>query len=153
MDGDLFPDVRPPSDGLMECISLWQPWATWIAWGWKTVETRTHDRFAGLVGKRIAIHAAQKFDDSAFRAAQRFLSDGQYRAVNSRARKYPRGAVICTVEVYESRVVIPNSCAETGALIECASVKRYGLFLRAVRRVDPPISMRGRQGIFKIPPP
>ena len=40
------------------CISLWQPWASLIALGWKTVETRGHNRFACLAGRRIAIPAA-----------------------------------------------------------------------------------------------
>jgi hypothetical protein len=27
------------------CISLWMPWAQWVIWEWKPIETRTHERF------------------------------------------------------------------------------------------------------------
>ena len=46
----------------MKAISLWQPWATFVTMKWKTIETRTHQWFNGLVGQRIAIHAAMNID-------------------------------------------------------------------------------------------
>lgn len=47
---------------LLPCISIHQPWASFIAHGIKTTEGRTHTRFAHLVGKRIAIHATKTWD-------------------------------------------------------------------------------------------
>jgi hypothetical protein len=38
-------------------ITLKQPWATWVLWGWKIVETRLHNQFGSLMNKRIGIHA------------------------------------------------------------------------------------------------
>lgn len=49
----------------MKVITLWQPWATWVVLGWKTIETRLHPRFASLAGQVIGIHAGLKFDDLA----------------------------------------------------------------------------------------
>lgn len=46
-------------------ITLTQPWATWIIRGWKTIETRTHNRFACLDKKTILIHAGMTTDKSA----------------------------------------------------------------------------------------
>jgi hypothetical protein len=43
-------------------ISLWQPWAQWVALGWKLIESRTHNRFKSLLTKRIGIHASAKWD-------------------------------------------------------------------------------------------
>lgn len=43
----------------MKCLSLYQPWASLIAAGWKTVETR--DWYTGHRGA-LAIHAATKRD-------------------------------------------------------------------------------------------
>lgn len=43
-------------------ITLYQPWATWIMRGWKTIETRTHNRFACLDHKTILIHAGKITD-------------------------------------------------------------------------------------------
>lgn len=45
-DTDLFGQAEPT----IKCISMWQPWAWWVMRGWKTIETRTHNRFKGLAG-------------------------------------------------------------------------------------------------------
>jgi hypothetical protein len=43
----------------MPAVSLWQPWASLIAVGAKTIETRSWPAPKGLIGQRIAIHAAK----------------------------------------------------------------------------------------------
>jgi|GEM_PF-1821147 len=40
-------------------LSLWQPWASLVAMGVKTIETRSWRAPQALIGKRIAIHAAK----------------------------------------------------------------------------------------------
>lgn len=42
----------------MKAITLRQPWATLVAFGFKTIETRTWPAPLDLIGERIAIHAA-----------------------------------------------------------------------------------------------
>jgi hypothetical protein len=44
----------------MKVLSLHQPWASLIALGVKTIETRSWSAPTSLVGQRIAIHAAAK---------------------------------------------------------------------------------------------
>ena len=44
----------------MRAITLWQPWATLVALGVKTVETRPGPAPLRLVGERVAIHAAAR---------------------------------------------------------------------------------------------
>lgn len=44
----------------MKAITLWQPYASLVALGVKTIETRSWPAPKGLVGQRIAIHAAAK---------------------------------------------------------------------------------------------
>lgn len=53
-------------NNILPVITLYQPWATWIMRGWKTIETRTHNRFACLEDKTILIHAGLKTDAEAF---------------------------------------------------------------------------------------
>ena len=43
----------------MRALTVWQPWASLIATGHKTVETRTWAPPQALIGERIAIHAAK----------------------------------------------------------------------------------------------
>ena len=45
----------------MKAISLWQPWATLIAIKAKQIETRSWHPGEGMIGKRIAIHAAKRW--------------------------------------------------------------------------------------------
>src|SRR5262245_34476504 len=47
-------------DGVMKAISLWQPWASLIAIGTKTMETRDWAPPREYLGGRIAIHAAKR---------------------------------------------------------------------------------------------
>ena len=52
----------------MNCISLWQPWATAIALGLKTIETRSWPAPKSAIGHPLAIAAAtrQEKDQIAF---------------------------------------------------------------------------------------
>lgn len=129
----------------LSVISMWQPWASWVAWGWKTVETRTHTRFASLVGKRIGIHAAQTFDVRARLLAGRYLSDGRFRVASRGTDNYPRG-LLCTAFVARHRRLSIEDAED--ALIECAT-ERFGLFLSDVHRIEPPLRIKGRQGIWR----
>lgn len=44
----------------MKAISLWQPWASLVAVGVKTIETRSWPAPKALIGERLAIHATAK---------------------------------------------------------------------------------------------
>ena len=46
----------------MKTISLWQPYASLIAAGEKTIETRGWAPPKGVMGQRIAIHAAKAIE-------------------------------------------------------------------------------------------
>ena len=48
-----------PLSGGMKALTIWQPWASLIAEGAKTIETRSWSAPASLIGQRIAIHAAK----------------------------------------------------------------------------------------------
>ena len=81
------------------CITIHQPWASLIALGYKTIETRTHARFAGLVGKRIGIHAGKRFDKRAAAAIADALGCTTADLVHtlSDPDSWPSGCLICTV--------------------------------------------------------
>ncbi len=126
-------------------ISLWQPWASWVAWGWKSVETRTHCRFSSLVGQRIGIHAAKKWDHDALKIAERYLGTGQVKQTVSLGYEPPQG-ILCTVFVLAHKHCEMSD--GENALIECET-SRYGLFLEAIHRIQPPLRCNGRQGIWR----
>ncbi len=130
----------------MKCITLWQPWATWIGWGWKTIETRTHERFACLVGRRIAIHAGLKWDKEALEIASPWINGLQYR--DSGSYGHAHGAVVATAFAQKhSKLSAEHSRA---AMIDCKHTDRQGLFLSDINWLSKPIPAKGKQGIWNI---
>jgi hypothetical protein len=152
----------------MKAISLWQPWASWIAWGLKTVETRRHGRFACLVGRRIAIHAALRFDATAMHEAEAYLKaillqGGPLAAQAARALRecskflLPMGRIVATAFVSAHRQLAESDSA--AALCDCSGaafpgLKLAGLLLTDVRQVSPTSSFGrrrpGGRGIFEV---
>jgi hypothetical protein len=124
-------------------ITLYPPWANWVALGWKTIETRTHDRFKSLVGKRIGIHCALKWDKSAIEAAALYLNG--YQTVASKMFLHCGGKIICTASVYGFALLTGDDSKK--ALIDCEHTTRYGLFLDNIRSI-PTIEAKGKQGIW-----
>lgn len=124
-------------------ITMCPPWANWVAAGWKIIETRTHDRLKSLVGRRIGIHVALKWDESAFDAAKPYLEES--RLAHSREYLRVGGAIICTAHAY-AHMPLDESHSQF-ALIDCATTKRYGLFLGDVQHIEC-IPCRGKQGIW-----
>jgi hypothetical protein len=137
-----------PDQVTLQCITLWQPWATWVRWGWKTIETRTHKQFYCLDRKRIGIHAGKQWDDCALDSASEFLSKEQLE--RTKDFKHTYGAIICTAYVFGVAIVEPPNAG--GALIECETV-RHGLFLHSFSPIDPPIQAKGSQGIWSMTVP
>jgi hypothetical protein len=143
----LLDAVDPPDT--IPAITLYQPWATWIAWGWKTIETRVHDRFAGLVGQRIAIHAGKTFDERSPREATPYLWEERRRKADRALTRYPQGAIVCTVDVVGARWLTE---ADSGAaLCRCLHCDRFGIILANVRIIEPPIAWSGARGIWRLP--
>jgi len=126
-------------------ISMWQPWAQWIAEGWKLIESRTHNRFKSLEGKRIGIHASAKWDADWSTASADFLPYERRMQTFNFARLKP--SVICTALVSSYGPLTPAE--GKWALIECET-PRFGLWLRDLEQIKPAILCRGRQGIFYL---
>lgn len=131
----------------LPCITLWQPWASWIAAGWKTIESRTHANFNGLVGQRIGIHAGLKWDMNALAVASDHLTPEQLFGTS--AFEQVRGMLIGTAIVAEHRALTANDNA--AVMADVSSRKMYGLVLVNVRPFSLPIPMPGKQGIWYSP--
>ncbi len=120
-------------------ITLYQPWATWIMRGWKTIETRTHDRFKSLNGRTILIHAGQRTDSSAINNP--YLTTEQ---LLFNPDEVVNGCILGSARVYNFRELWPTDARY--ALIECET-KRYGLELDNIKNIEP-IYCKGEMGIW-----
>ena len=137
-----------------------QPWATLVAIGENTIETRSWStRYRGP----LAIHAAKGFPTDAralcgatpFREA---LARGGYTS----ASELPRGVIIAVAQLVDviafersslratrarvARGELPQNEADFGDF----SAGRFGFVLQDVRRVLEPISVRGMLGLWTL---
>lgn len=130
----------------MRCITLWQPWATWVGWGWKTIETRTHKRFACLVGERIAIHAGKRWDKEAMELASPWMNGLEH--CDTEQTSHWAGVVVATAFVRKHGELSAEH--SKAAMIDCKDTLRYGLFLSDIDWLSTPIPAKGKQGIWNI---
>lgn len=132
----------------MRIITMYQPWASFVLYGWKTIETRRHSRFKSLVGKRIGIHAGLEFDDYWRDTAEKYLSPERLEIMRNMLDdiKASKGKILCTVLVNEAMWLSGNDSKE--ALIDCSTGGRFGLFLGDMETIEPTILATGKQGIW-----
>ena len=145
----------------MKAITLYQPWASLIAVGVKTIETRNWAPLA-VLGQRIAIHAAKRPP-----RIQELPGDISWEWTKG----LPRGTVVATARVVKVGRVHSNTgphgtmklfrsnhqgTALRSWQFEPFTPDKYGdyslgrwlWFLADIKPVDPPISAVGRQGFW-----
>ena len=125
---------------ILPVITLYQPWATWIMRGWKTIETRTHKRFACLDKKTILIHSGQKTDASAINNP--YLTKEQ---LLYEPDEVVNGFILGSAYSLYLGCFDPDD--GVNALIECETL-RYGLLLENVDVFKKPIPVKGEMGIW-----
>lgn len=122
-------------------ISLWQPWSAWVIAGYKPIETRLHDKFRSLIGKRIAIHSTAKWDDKAIEAAFDYVDDPTKLIVEK-----SEPGIVGTAFVRDTRWLHQLTDSRE-ALIDCFTVSRFGLLLENIQPCEL-IPCKGKQGIW-----
>lgn len=145
----------------MKAITLWQPYATWIGMKWKTIETRDHDRFKGLVGKRSAIHAGRFVDREALKSEvflERMRHRGQLDMVKLQNfltwMMMCRGKIVCTAKVIKGLwgpdVTFIQEWREWDRQAMCDCKGKFLLFLEDIQPLPKPIPFKGGRGIFNV---
>ncbi|MGE5510275.1 MAG: ASCH domain-containing protein [Bacteroidota bacterium] len=85
----------------LHTISLWQPWASLITRGHKSIETRSWSVPPTLIGKRVAIHASSKAPPVA--ELDHMTQKAIHNALDVLPHQWkdvlPRGAIIGTVRI------------------------------------------------------
>lgn len=127
----------------IKCVSLWQPWASFIAEGLKHVETRSWPAPASIIGARIGIHAAKTRDGIPRAFGSVALSYWQAQ-IERNSGPLPFGAIVATA-VVEACVPVERLKADP---FGDYTPGRYGWILTDVQKLAEPIPCRGAQGIF-----
>lgn len=131
----------------LPCISLWQPWASLVACGAKTVETRSWAPPSALIGGRLGIHAAASTKGLAAMREDPSLYEAilQLRMPDLPApHRLPRGALLATAVL---EAVVPVERLHPDPFGDY-SPGRCGWLLSDVRPLTSPIPARGRQRIW-----
>jgi hypothetical protein len=148
----------------MKAISLWQPWASAIAAGVKTIETRS---WSTPYRGPLAIHAAKRwtrYEQEFWYTNVPILSEtaSQFATLGIRtASMLPLGCVVATCEIYDclstsSDTDAAKLAAHSGSEDEESwgnySENRFAWLLRNIKAIKP-VPCVGRQGFFDWPAP
>ena len=129
----------------MRAITLWQPWASLIAYGIKDKETRSWCPPSHLIGQRIAIHAAKRPTQGSEMRAVRALVSLPFEAwTPAGPDALPLGVVLATARlVAASRTedVVPDIFGDY-------TPGRWAWLLTDIERLEVPVPARGYQGFW-----
>lgn len=147
----------------MKVLTLHEPYASLVAQGRKTIETRDWPPPAAMVGGRIGVHAAKVFGKDQQMRMRAFKMRGTLNL----------GCILCTVRIAGVfRVLATDSDTRRIASVEAIggecphwaripadeyrfgdlSDGRYGWVLDDVQPIDPPIHARGYQKLWEYEP-
>ncbi len=145
----------------MKCISVHQPWASLIAVGAKTVETRHWPAPSALITRRVAIHASKTPREMRLVLTEPFRTvlhaAGFATGPLDEGRELPLGAVVATAELHRCRPITEDNALRLAATHpqEYAfgnyEAGRYAWILTDVRPLAEPVAFRGAQGFFDVP--
>lgn len=147
----------------MKGLSLTQPWATLVAAGAKTIETRSwSSSYRGLV----AIHAAKGFPRDCQSLCWRDpFATALINAGFDRSEQLPRGVILAVARLLHVgptetfmgpnllRGGLPHDLAVREQAFGDFSEGRYGWVLGAVRPLRAPVPCKGALGLWKVPLP
>ena len=129
----------------MKALTLWQPWASLIVLRHKRFETRSW-KMDGLIGERIAIHAAKRSSED--------LTPGlSYELAKFAIDPFrlPFGAVVgagVVTAFYRTEVIAPN-LPRPELVFGDYSPGRWAWQIEDVEALPEPEPARGRQGIWE----
>ena len=141
-------------EGVEWALTLWRPWPALMLAGPKSIENRNWCPPKYVIGKRIALHAGERFDEDGWLAAQTILSG------YADAAKY-QAAVMASMQAkgIVGTAVVAGFMDRTR---ETATVKGapfdspwffgpIGWILEDRTPLAVPVPCKGKQGLWRIP--
>ncbi len=137
----------------MKALTLWQPWASAIGCGAKTVETRSWG--TGYRGP-LAIHAGKHKMTADDRDVLQSGWSGMLMARGYRAEDdLPLGAVVATCTLFDVVQIQDDPLGfwntEFDHLLGDYTPGRFAWLLRDVRALPTPLECNGHQGLWECP--
>ena len=132
----------------MKALTLWQPWASLIVLRQKRFETRSW-KLDGLIGERIAIHAAKRPSEG---LDSELIDELAKLALNP--AHLPLGVVVgggVITGFYRTEAIAP-SLPRPELVFGDYSPGRWAWRIEDVVALPEPVPARGRQGIWEWTP-
>jgi len=128
----------------MKAISLWQPWASAMALGWKRNETRSwYTSYRGP----LLIHAAKKACLWPSMAIQQLFADVALQPID-----LPYGAILCLVNLVDCKPITElNRPDGLERSLGNYSIGRFMWITTHMKTFKNPIPFTGRQRLFDVP--
>lgn len=140
----------------MKALTLFEPWASLIAWGYKQVETRsfvTHHRGT------IAIHASKSTKSvKDFDYVQLLFRDAGVRMPDwwpQKAKDYPLGKIVAVVHLADCQKMddkLIGAQTRQEQAFGAWERGRYAWFLPNARRIPSGIPIKGALRLWNLPP-
>lgn len=128
-------------------ITLTQPWATLMALGWKTIETRSWStRFRGP----IAIHAAKAFPKACRElTVQEYFGPMLFTGGYYRPEQLPLGQIlaVCFLDGCEPTEALYPRISEMERAFGDYGAGRFGFVTSEIRVLKQPLAFKGALGI------
>ena len=133
----------------MRALTLWQPWASLVAIGVKTYETRSWStRYRG----QLAIHAAKRRTEYMGGEPHKTMLS-ELNAAGIGWLELPLGRIVAICQLVECFPVedLWPELLDLGNEQDFGnwSAGRYGWELRDIRMIDPPIPVKGSRGLWE----
>lgn len=133
----------------MKALTLYQPWASLIAWREKQYETRG---WSTLYRGPLAIHASKNFKEGReVCAINSFYREALARAGVQHFDNLPIGAVLCLVDLVDvvKTETLNGKISQSEEHFGDYSWGRYAWKLENVRVLKYPFTQRGSQGLWE----
>lgn len=150
----------------MKALTLWQPWASAIAHGFKKVENRPWRPPAKMIGQRFAIHAGKTYDKDGEAFLAKHLTMEQFEIVKREGLNY-RSVILATVHLVRAVEVVPEPhhhicesmlfpwpeepAEPDPVLADPMCFGPWGWVLDDVRVVADLVNAKGALGLWEIP--
>ena len=140
----------------MKALTLWQPWASLIAWGEKQYETRS---WPTAYRGPLAIHAGKQNDTEELLRLNSFYREAFERAGILTGCDIPQGGVLCIVDLVDVQqireidrgVLFGKMLDQKEENFGDYSHGRYAWKLENLRVLNDPIPAKGMQGFWEWP--
>lgn len=146
-------DAEAQRSAEFRCLTLLQPWASFVMWGFKTWETRS--RNIGIPLGPLLIHASKQVDPAGEQVFYKVFAhvNLSHPTVFPAWEKLPRAGILGHVYVTSTMIgddLVPAGLTELEKLVGDFTPGRYFARLEKPVQFAKPIPIRGYQGIWKV---